>query len=225
MKSINEDRLFKKLPYFFDKLSNVFIELAQNASRADASLLDIRLRDNVLTAWDDGEGCDCPEAIFILAESDWNSAVESAQNPAGWGLFFLLCISTEVTFQSKFGTITVDCKKYLESASYRRNILDNIDPGERTEGFFLRALLKKEIAENIMQDVNRSLRYFPLNITVNGKFLKKENLRDSACKNRDHVIETAYEGNEVYIVVGSHFPATPHSPQSIDDCCLVRHSD
>ena len=190
MKSINEDRLFKKLPYFFDKPSNVFIELAQNASRADASLLDIRLRDNVLTAWDNGEGCDCPEAIFILAESDWNPAVESAQNPAGWGLFFLLCISTEVTFQSNFGTITVDCRKYLESASYRKNILDNIDPREKTEGFFLRAVLKKEIAKNIMQNVNSSLRYFPLDITVNGKSLKKENLRDSACRNRDHVIET-----------------------------------
>ena len=214
MKSINEDRLFKKLPYFFDKPSNVFIELAQNAFRADASLLDIRLRDNVLTAWDDGEGCDCPEAIFILAESDWNPTVESAQNPAGWGLFFLLCISTEVTFQSNFGTVTVDCRKYLESASYRKNILDNINPNEKTEGFFLRAMLKKEIAGNIMQNVNSSLRYFPLDITVNGKSLKKENLRDGACRNRDHVIETDYEGNDVYIVVGSHFPETPQCLKS-----------
>ena len=208
MKSINEDRLFKKLPYFFDKPSNIFIELAQNASRADASLLDIRLSDNVLTAWDDGEGCDCPAAIFILAESDWNSAVESAQNPAGWGLFFLLCISTEVTFQSNFGTITVDCRKYLESASYRNDILDNINPGEKTDGFFLRAMLKKEIARNIMQNVNSSLRYFPLDITINGQSLRKENLRESACRNRDHVIETTYEGNDVFIVVGSHFPET-----------------
>jgi hypothetical protein len=214
MKSINEDRLFKKLPYFFDKPSNVFIELAQNASRADASLLDIRLSDNVLTAWDNGEGCDYPAAIFILAESDWNPTVESAQNPAGWGLFFLICISTEVTFQSNFGTITVDCRKYLESASYRKNILDNIDPGQKTEGFFLRAVLKKEIAGNIMQNVNSSLRYFPLDITVNGKSLKKENLRDGVCKTRDHVIETAYEGNDVYIVVGSHFPETPQGLKS-----------
>ena len=72
-------------------------------------------------------------------------------------------------------------------------------------------MLKKELAKNIMQNVNSSLRYFPLNITINGKSLKKENLRDSACKNRDHVIETAYEGNDVYIVVGSHFPETPQA--------------
>lgn len=214
MKSINEDRLFKKLPYFFDKPSNIFIELAQNAFRADASLLDIRLSDYVLTSWDNGEGCDCPEAIFILAESDWSAAVESAQNPAGWGLFFLLCISTEVTFQSNFGTITVDCRKYLESAAYRKNILDNINPGEKTDGFFLRAVLKKDIAQNIMQNVNSSLRYFPLDITVNGKSLKKEKLRDSVNRNRDHVIETSYEGNDVYIVVGSHFPETPQGLKS-----------
>jgi hypothetical protein len=218
MESINEDRLFKKLPYFFDKPSNVFIELAQNASRADATILDIGLRDNVLTAWDNGEGCNNPEAIFILAESDWASAVESVQNPAGWGLFFLLCISTEVTFQSNFGTVTVDCRKYLESASYRKNILDNINPGEKTEGFYLRAILKKEIAKNIMQNVNSSLRYFPLDITVNGRALRKENLRDNACGSRDHVrdhiIETTYEGNDVYIVVGSHFPESPQSLKS-----------
>lgn len=206
MKTINEDRLFRKLPYFFDKPSNVFIELAQNASRAEATMLDIRLRDNVLTAWDNGEGCDSPQAIFILAESDWDQAVESAQNPAGWGLFFLICISNEVTFQSNFGTITVDCRRYLESASYRKNILDNMDSGGKTEGFFLRAVLKNEIATNIMQGVNSSLRYFPLDISVNGKSLKKESLGDGACRGRDHVIETVYEGNDVYIAVGSHFP-------------------
>jgi len=211
MKSINEERLFKKLPYFFDRPSNVFIELAQNSCRADATMLDIRLNDNVLTAWDNGEGCDCPEAIFVLAESDWNAAVESAQNPAGWGLFFLLCISNEVIFQSNFGTITVDCRKYLESASYRKDILVNIDPAEKTDGFFLTAVLKKEIAKTIMQNVNSSLRYFPLDITVNGSSIRKEKLRNSARRNRDHVIETVYKGNDVYIVVGSHFPDDPQS--------------
>jgi hypothetical protein len=59
-----------------------------------------------------------------------------------------------------------------------------------------------------MQGVNSSLRYFPLDITINGQCVRKENLRDSAYRSRDHVIKTEYKGNEVYIVVGSHFPET-----------------
>jgi hypothetical protein len=40
---INEEKLFKLLPYFFDRPSAVFLEIAQNAHRSGATKLAITL--------------------------------------------------------------------------------------------------------------------------------------------------------------------------------------
>ena len=66
---INEEKLFKLLPYFFDRPSAILLEIAQNAHRSGASRLDITLKGATLEVEDDGSGTDNPRALVCLAES------------------------------------------------------------------------------------------------------------------------------------------------------------
>jgi len=66
-KFINEDRLFQKIKYFFARPEMVYIEIAQNSTRAGATSLDLSLVDNTLTAIDNGSGCTDPMALLQLS--------------------------------------------------------------------------------------------------------------------------------------------------------------
>ena len=79
---INEEKLFKLLPYFFDRPSAVLLEIAQNAHRSGASKLAVTLKGTDLEVEDDGSGADNPRALVCLAESDWPSEVMENQMPA-----------------------------------------------------------------------------------------------------------------------------------------------
>ena len=213
IKSINEERLFRKLPFFFEKPSSALVELAQNTARAAGTRLDITLEGRTITVRDNGRGTANPEALFVLAESDWAEGVE-AQNPAGWGLYFILCLSECLTCRSSFGSITVDCEKYLNSALYRANVLDLINREDSSEGFFLSAHLNEGVEKTILRDSDR-LRFFPLDISVNGAPVKKSELAAEAgyesqrASSASPVIKRSYEGNDVFIEVTKYLHTSP----------------
>ena len=198
LRSINEERLFKKISSFFDRPESVLVELAQNAQRSGALKLDITLEDNILTVQDNGRGADRVEPLFILAESGWDEQLCELQNSAGWGLLFLFTMAREITFRSAFGSITVDCEKYLNSSPYRANILDTVDASDTAEGFYLRAELKKKAAQAILNSPCR-LRYFPFDTIINGKPIEKGDIAKEAHSGHRHVISTSFEGNDVFI--------------------------
>lgn len=209
MKIIDETRLFKKIPNFFERPANVLIELAQNGQRAGATKLDISLDDNVLTASDNGRGADSAEPLFVLAASDWSNESVELADPAGWGLYYLLCMSIEVFYKSRFGSLTVDCDKFMDSAEYRSNILDTLDSSDKGEGFLLRAVLKEGVAGSVVSQTS-DLGYFPLDITVNGEAIAKRDLLAESGQYRcTTVLKREYEGNDVYIRVSPNFSVTP----------------
>jgi hypothetical protein len=195
---INEEKLFKLLPYFFDRPSAVLLEIAQNAHRSGACRLDITLKGAILEVADDGSGTDNPRALVCLAESDWPSEVMENQMPGGWGLFFLMSISEMVSYTSLFGTLTVDCKRFLNDASYRDSALTLVDGSARTEkGFRIKVRLVEGVFKPVLyQRFLDSLSYFPMSITVNGGVVKRRKLSE-ACKH--YPIRTSYLGNAVYL--------------------------
>lgn len=201
IKTVNEDRLFSLLPYFFDNPSSVVIEIAQNAQRSGATRLDITLENGILRTFDNGSGTDNPEPLFVLADSNWSEEVEENQKPAGWGLFFLYSIAETVTFASGFGTVDVDCQRYLSDGGYRANILSSIDPGRGFSGFSIEAGLRAEVKDRILASIDR-LNWFPLDVTVNGLPVARKNAQDEF---GNYDICTVYEGNRVYIKT-SNFP-------------------
>ncbi len=195
---INEEKLFKLLPYFFDRPSAVLLEIAQNAHRSGAVKLVITLKGTDLEVEDDGSGADNPVALVCLAESDWPSEVMENQMPAGWGLFFLMSVSETITYTSLFGTLTVDCKRFLDEASYRDNVVSLVDESAKTErGFRIKARLMDGVFRSVAYlQVLDGLSYFPMSVTLNGSLVKRKKLSD-ACKN--YAIKSSYMGNAVYV--------------------------
>ena len=147
---------------------------------------------------DNGSGTDNPRALICLAESDWPSEVMENQMPAGWGLFFLISVSGTVSYTSLFGTLTVDCRRFLNEASYRENALSLVDGSARTErGFRIEARLTDDVFKSVAYlQVLDGLSYFPMTITMNGSLVKQKRLSE-ACKN--YAIKSSYMGNAVYV--------------------------
>jgi len=196
-KFINENRLFKKIKCFFERPEMVFIEIAQNSTRAGATNLDLSLVDNTLTAIDNGSGCTDPMALLQLSGSDWSEEVENEQNPAGWGLFALYAISSTVKFVSKFGSMTVNCKRFLEDAEYRENLPQAVDKNEHCDGFAIYAeIADKDILGRLNNDHKNDLGWFPLELSYNEN--KIERIEADRLYGNYPII-TEYEGNRVYI--------------------------
>lgn len=193
---VDEERLLKKVPFFFSNPNNILTEIAQNATRANAKQLDIVLNNDILEVIDDGDGADDVWPLLTLAGSKWDKEVEENQNPAGWGLYFLLCISEEVFIQSRFGSILINSDHFLNSKSYREALKYQINTFDGIEkGFHIKAVLKKEISCQIKADED-NLKYFPLHITINGKTVKKVDMNEEF---GDYLIKTTYKGNKVFV--------------------------
>lgn len=123
IKIINEDRMLKLIHNFFENPQTLIIELVQNAVRSKAKNITISTDNGRLSAVDDGNGCDLIAPLLTLAESNWDEEVEQNQQPAGWGLFVLYCLTKEVEITSKFGTLKFDAELYLHNADYRSDVL------------------------------------------------------------------------------------------------------
>ncbi|MBB6143695.1 hypothetical protein HNQ77_001644 [Silvibacterium bohemicum] len=87
------DRLFR------NDDAGVFVELLQNARRAGANRVDIRIEQlpgdacvSRVTFHDNGGGIDDFQKLLTLGDSDWTTDVRDAEDPAGMG-FFSLCHS------------------------------------------------------------------------------------------------------------------------------------
>lgn len=202
IKVINEDRLFRMLPSFVSSADRIFIELAQNAQRAGATRLDITIKDGVLTAVDNGNGVSSALPLFVLAESNWDDVVEEHQKPAGWGMFLLYTLSEIVTYRSNFGSVAVDCKQFLSDAAYRQKILSGstVDPQSKLNGFYVSAVLRQGVEDRIFRShglTSYQLRYFPLDITVNGAAVPRASKPSGK-------LELDYMGNKVYIKHPDH---------------------
>ena len=108
---INENRFFSMLESFFQEPSNVLHELIQNSSRARATEVRLYLRDDILTATDNGQGCDNWKAIFILATSGWDEHIQKNQQPAGFGIYHLMAVSETLFIKSEFGSVEIGFKQ------------------------------------------------------------------------------------------------------------------
>jgi hypothetical protein len=197
------------VPGFVRNASQIFTELAQNAQRAGATKLDVTLKDGVLTAEDNGRGADRAEPLLVLADSEWDVVVERDQMPAGWGLFSLYSLCEHVTFTSIFGTLHLDCKRFLDDEHYRDTVLDRVNAEKRRKGFRIEAVLRKCAAEKNLDHVSfygmeRQLGHFPMEVTFNGQAVK----RLAANPYGNDALKLVYLGNDLYVNLKLNFPQT-----------------
>jgi len=81
--------LSKASRLFTGTLEGRIIEILQNARRAGATHVNIINKDGFITVCDNGSGIDDFSKLLSLGDSDWDNAMEKAEDPAGVGVFCL----------------------------------------------------------------------------------------------------------------------------------------
>jgi hypothetical protein len=74
---------------FTGTLDGRIIEILQNARRAGATQVNIINKDGFVTVRDNGSGIEDFSTLLDLGDSDWDEAMEKAEDPAGVGIFCL----------------------------------------------------------------------------------------------------------------------------------------
>jgi len=83
-------RLLSKADRLFTgTLDGRIIEILQNARRAGATEVTITNEKGLVTVRDNGSGIDDFSKLLDLGDSDWDQAMEEAEDPAGVGVFCL----------------------------------------------------------------------------------------------------------------------------------------
>jgi hypothetical protein len=86
---VNAKLLSKANRLFTGTLDGRIIEILQNARRAGATEVTITNQDGLVTVRDNGSGIDDFAKLLDLGDSDWEQAMEEAEDPAGVGVFCL----------------------------------------------------------------------------------------------------------------------------------------
>jgi len=191
---INEKRLFSLLPYFFSNPQKLIPELVQNAQRAGATKMSIKYdeKKSTLTVKDNGAGCKDWKSLIVLADSDWEREEIEDENPAGWGLYFLYSLASSVEITSLFGTVVMDCA-FLKDVEHVKDHI-TVLRGKGRRGLELKAHLLPDVQLD-SSAVKQDLAYFPLQVTLNGKKVKREKF----CKGSSPLLKGKYQGNRYSI--------------------------
>jgi len=95
---VSERLLTKASRLFTGTLEGRIIEILQNSRRAGATRVNVINKDGFVTVCDNGSGIDDFSKLLSLGDSDWDDAMEKAEDPAGVGVFCLA--PREVTISS-----------------------------------------------------------------------------------------------------------------------------
>ena len=105
---VNERLLSKANRLFTGTLDGRIIEILQNARRAGATEVTITNKDGLVTVRDNGSGIDDFAKLLDLGDSDWDQAMEQAEDPAGVGVFCLAPRKVTIGSNGKKLVITRD---------------------------------------------------------------------------------------------------------------------
>jgi len=86
---VSKKLLSKTSRLFTGTLEGRIIEILQNSRRAGATHVNIINKDGFVTVCDNGGGIDDFSKLLSRGDSDWDDAMEKAEDPAGVGVFCL----------------------------------------------------------------------------------------------------------------------------------------
>ena len=192
-----DPQAISKAGRFFDASDRQIVsEMLQNARRAGASRVDIRITDTQVTMTDDGLGITDPQTLLSFGTSGWSSNVRNREDAAGMGFFSLA--SRKVTVESH----PADGPAWridLEPAHFTGDKAAEVHPGagapapRATRVTFSRRQDELDIADQIAG----AARHCPLKVSVNGKAVEHEDFLEHAV----HVSE--YDGVRIGVFHGA----------------------
>lgn len=208
---INSKKLFSNvLPSMIEK-GRMIQELVENAMRANAQTLRIRLeKEEEGPAWlyaeNDGDVLDAFINLLKIAESHYDEDVIESQNPAGMGVMSYLAVSSECLFHSGAQLLRVQSRRFFDDEAYREGILETIEEAEYFQG--MKIAMKIEGGTGFIESYftpmtndkegdwvrSERLQYYPLTIRYNGAAV--------AQKRPEMLIETVGTGSFEGLQIG-----------------------
>ena len=210
---VHEDAIGRVTRFFNATTVETLNELFQNARRAGATRIDVRIADGAVT--DDGGGITDPAALLAFGQSRWNTKAAQREDPAGMGVYALarrphVSIRSRPRPTSPDATATPGWQVRLPPAHFlgkEHVILDTTD-GDRmpigTEVTF-------EDDKAHPADVKTAARYFPLPVACNGEDVER----------LDFLHDTLHTEERRGIRIGAY--AARHSPGRHPQSELPRH--
>jgi hypothetical protein len=165
------DRLFS------NNLSDLFIELLQNARRAGATLITVETVEGPnsgtkIVFGDNGHGIDDFSFLLNLGDSDWNEAVERAEDPAGMGFFSLVHSGVKVRSNGKEATISKEA--FLGKAPVLVTDTQSSDGGTRL--IFQRSESKTSV-DSILRQAGL---FGSTDVSLNGSLIPRKDFLEDA---------------------------------------------
>ena len=97
---VHEDAIGRVTRFFNATTTETLNELFQNARRAGATRIDLRIADGEVTVTDDGGGIADPAALLAFGQTAWSAGTARREDPAGMGVY-ALARCPQVTIRSR----------------------------------------------------------------------------------------------------------------------------
>jgi len=167
------DRLFR------NDDASVWVEILQNARRANATLVDITIEEHpsqqstpIVTVHDNGHGIGNFQDLLTLGESGWNESTEAREDPAGMG-FFALCRS-EVTVESGKHSVTITPPVFLGQSEAK--VVPLPQPVQGTRIRFTRDSTKQQL----IHALERVTEFYTVEVRLDGKPLPRHDFLEGS---------------------------------------------
>lgn len=163
---------------FSNKLSDIFIELLQNARRAGATAVEVTTQSigqqTRISFADNGQGIPDFKILLNLGGSEWDQSVADREDPAGEGFFSL--VHSGVTVRSRRKQATISKAGFLGKIPVE--VIDVEGPDSGTVLIFERHEQNSMIAD----ELQRTSRYGQLAVTFNGSRLARRDFLEGAVR-------------------------------------------
>ena len=180
--SVSPKILSKVDRLFSNRLSDIFIELLQNARRAGATTVDVKLEETTagtrIVLIDNGDGISDFSVLLNLGDSDWDPETDLKEDPAGMGFFSLL--HSGVLVRSRGHEANIRKEGFLGTEEIE--VRDTHEaPGSGTQLIFLRP----ESDAQVREILKTCVLYGRLAVRLDGELLPREDFLAEALHVRE----------------------------------------
>jgi hypothetical protein len=168
----NQSKLITNLRCAFTQAS-MLGELLQNARRAQATHIDIRVDGDSITVSDDGIGIADLQTLISIADSGWDPSLQARENAFGMGVLSTLYFAERLSVHSRSQAFEAPTEEIIQAEAieiharpYRDGTeirLDGVKPMPTSTG----------LCDWVGRELERLSEAFPVRVVFNGRNLPR----------------------------------------------------
>ena len=180
---VHEDAIGRVTRFFNATTTETLNELFQNARRAGATRVDVRIADGSVTVRDDGGGIPDPAALLAFGQTGWGASTTRREDPAGMGVY-ALARCPQVTIRSRQRPAAdepaaLGWQVCLTPAHFLGQETATVETVADDRMLFGTEVTFDD-SKACCGDVERAARYFPLPVTCKGEELRRQDFLHEA---------------------------------------------